>query len=89
MGCARISLDVSEETPVTAQPAQLAAAPPIPGLEAAWILVVVLGLSCSAVCGILVPQPGIKPELPALQGEFLTTEPSGKSLKFIFEEIRS
>lgn len=36
VGCARISLEVSEETPVTAQPAQLAAAPPIPGLEAAW-----------------------------------------------------
>lgn len=29
-------LEVSEETPATAQPAQLAAAPPIPGLEAAW-----------------------------------------------------
>ena len=29
--------------------------------------------------GILVPQPGIKPMSPALQGEFLTTEPPGKS----------
>lgn len=36
VGCTRISLEVSEETPVTAQPAQLAAAPPMPGLEAAW-----------------------------------------------------
>lgn len=36
VGCARINLEVSEETPVTAQPAQLAAAPPTPGLEAAW-----------------------------------------------------
>lgn len=36
VGCARISLEVSEDTPVTAQPAQLAAAPPVPGLDAAW-----------------------------------------------------
>lgn len=36
VGCARISLEVSDDTPVTAQPAQLAAAPPAPGLDAAW-----------------------------------------------------
>lgn len=36
VGCARISLEVREDTPVTAQPAQLAAAPPVPGLDAAW-----------------------------------------------------
>lgn len=36
VGCARMSLEVSEDTPVTAQPAQLAAAPPAPGLDAAW-----------------------------------------------------
>ena len=36
------------------------------------------GLSCSMVCGILVPQPGIEPKSPALQGGFLTTEPPGK-----------
>ena len=27
-------------------------------------------LSCPVVCGILVPQPGIKPTTPALQGRF-------------------
>ena len=31
-------------------------------------------------CGILTPQPGIKPIPPALEGEVLTTEPPGKSL---------
>lgn len=36
VGCVRISLEVREDTPVTAQPAQLAAAPPVPGLDAAW-----------------------------------------------------
>ena len=32
------------------------------------------GLSCPMACGILVPQPGIKPMSPALEGRFLTTE---------------
>ena len=31
-------------------------------------------------CGILVPQPGIEPISPALEGKFLTTGPPGKSL---------
>ena len=31
------------------------------------------------ICGVLAPQPGIKPVPPALQGEVLTTGPSGKS----------
>ena len=31
-------------------------------------------------CGILAPRPGIKPVPPALEGEVLTTGPSGKSL---------
>ena len=35
-------------------------------------------LSCSVACRILVPPPGIKSRSPALQGGFLTTEPSGK-----------
>ena len=35
--------------------------------------------SCSVVCGILVPQPGIEPTFLALQGEFLTTGPPGNS----------
>ena len=32
------------------------------------------------VCRILAPQPGLKPIPPELEGEFLTTGPSGKSL---------
>ena len=32
------------------------------------------------VCGILVPQPGIEPTAPALEGEVLTTGQPGKSL---------
>ena len=43
-------------------------------------VVVALGISCSSACGILVPQPGIKPVSPALQDRFLTTGPPGKSL---------
>ena len=35
--------------------------------------------SCPEAGGILVPQAGIKPTSPALQGGFLTTEPPGKS----------
>ena len=34
-------------------------------------------LSCAAACRILVPQPGIKPTSPALQGRFSTTGPPG------------
>ena len=36
-------------------------------------------LSCPALCGILVPQPGIKLASPALRGEVLTTGSPGKS----------
>ena len=36
------------------------------------------GLSCPEASGILVPRPGIKPESPALEGGFLTTEPPGE-----------
>ena len=39
-------------------------------------------LSCWVASGILVPQPGIKPTSLALQGGFLTTGPTGKSLIF-------
>ena len=42
-------------------------------------VVVAHGLSCSEVCRIVVPWPGIEPTSPALQGGFLTTEPPGKS----------
>ena len=38
------------------------------------------GLNFFVACGILVPQPGIKPTSPALKGRFLTTGPPGKSL---------
>ena len=48
-------------------------------------------LSCSVACGILIPQPGIEPMSPALQGRFLTTGLLGKSppppLLFTVREI--
>ena len=45
-----------------------------------WVSVVVAhGLSCPKACGILTPRPGIEPEFPAFEGEFLTTGPPGKS----------
>ena len=47
--------------------------------------VVACGLGCSAACVILVPQAGIELASPALQDEFLTTGPPGKSL-FILPE---
>ena len=47
-------------------------------------LVVAYGLSCPAACGILVPLLGIKPVSPALEGELLTTGPSGKTLEVQF-----
>ena len=42
------------------------------------------GLSCPTACGILAPQPGIKPMTPALEGGFLMTGPPGKSLLIAF-----
>ena len=36
-------------------------------------------LSCLTTCGILVSCPGIEPVSPALEGEFLTPGPWGKS----------
>ena len=42
-------------------------------------VVAVRGLSCPMACGILVPQPGIEPMSPALEGRVLTTGPPGKS----------
>ena len=41
--------------------------------------VVAQRLRCSQACGILVPQPGVEPTSPALEGRFLTTGPPGKS----------
>ena len=34
-------------------------------------------------CGILIPEPGIKPTTLALEGGFLTTGPPGKSLSVL------
>ena len=45
---------------------------------------VALCLGCSAVCGILVTQPGIEPVSPALQSGFLTTGAPGKSQNTAF-----
>ena len=42
-------------------------------------LVVAHKLSCPSACGILVPQPGVEPMIPAMEGGFLTTEPPKKS----------
>ena len=36
-------------------------------------------------CGILVPQPGVEPEPPVLEGEVLTTGPPGNSLFRLFK----
>ena len=52
---------------------------------ATWAsLVVVYRLSCPKACGILFPQPGIKPTSLELEGEFLTTGPPGKSHSLMF-----
>ena len=45
------------------------------------------GLSCSVVCGILVPQPQVEPTSPSLEGGFFTTEPPGKPLRNNFIPI--
>ena len=43
-------------------------------------------LSCSSVCGILVPQPGIKPAVPASQGRlFNTGSPRKSQALFVLE----
>ena len=41
------------------------------------------GLSCPVACGILVPQPGIQPGSPDLEGGFQTAGPPTKSPEFI------
>ena len=53
-------------------------------LRCASSVVVAQGLSCSAACGILVPQPVIEPMSPAMEGGFFTTGPPGKSLCISF-----
>ena len=47
----------------------------------------VFGLSFPKASGILGPRPEIKPKLPALEGGFLTTGQSGKSLDFLFRSV--
>ena len=47
-----------------------------------WLIVIVVVMhwrGCPAACGTWVPQPGIKPASPALQGGFLTIGPAGRS----------
>ena len=39
--------------------------------------VLCFGFFVSEACGILAPQPGIKPTPPALEGKVLTTGPQG------------
>ena len=46
-------------------------------------LVVVRGLSCPLACGVLVPQPGVKPMSFASRGGFLATGPPGKSHQWL------
>ena len=56
------------------------------GLCSLWhagSLVEARGLSCPKACGILVPQPGIEPTSPALEGRFFTTGLPGKSPKMV------
>ena len=56
-------------------------------VAACRLLITLCRLNCSSgmgnSCGILAPQPGIKPTSPALAGEFLATEPPGKSLSYV------
>ena len=47
-------------------------------LEHTGLVVAAHRLNCITSCGILVPQPEIKPVSPALEGGFLTTGPPGK-----------
>ena len=51
-----------------------------------WFTMLCLFIFSAApeACGILVPQTGIEPASPALEGEVLTTGPSGRSLYHSF-----
>ena len=48
-------------------------------------VVAVQELSCLFPCETSVPQPGIEPMSPALEGGFLTTELPRKSLRFLLD----
>ena len=52
------------------------------------LVVVALRLSWPMACGILLPQAGIEPAPPALEGGFLTTAALGKSLGYPLLNIR-
>ena len=52
-----------------------------------WLLIAAPRLSCSSAHEILVPWPGIKPTSPALQSEFLTTRPPGRSPKSVTKQL--
>ena len=51
------------------------------------LLVFTRGLICSTASGTLVPQPGMEPPPPALQGRLLTTGPPKKSLIMTFRSL--
>ena len=48
-------------------------------LQSLGSLVEVCRLSCLVAYGTLIPQPGIKPKFPALEGQCLTIRTLGKS----------
>jgi hypothetical protein len=47
-------------------------------------LVIVHVPYCPTACGILVPQPGVEPASPALEGGFLTTRPTSEVPELLF-----
>ena len=56
--------------------------------EHAGLVVVALRLSWPMACGILLPQAGVEPTPPALEGGILTTAALGKSLGYPLLNIR-
>ena len=46
-----------------------------------------MGLVAPTACGISIPQPGIEPVSPALEGGFLTTGQPGKSWKYLINKV--
>ena len=55
-------------------------------LRRASSVVAAHGLSCPVACGLPVPQLGMEPTSPALEGRFLTTGLPGKSHKSILKQ---
>ena len=54
-------------------------------LQCTVSVVVAHRLSCSESCGMLVPQPGVKPVSPVLQDGFITTGLPGKCLRVFID----